>query len=141
MLFPPHASYTSDQAHSSIKKACMVTGIDVSKLRVLDTSATDFRMTGASVAEAIAADVAKGLIPIAVFATMGTTSSCVFDPLEDIGAVCEEVWDLQPVRIMSSCPASNRTRTLWQYRRTVDRLIAPPSLLLSLPLPARLPSP
>ena len=69
----------------------MVTGIDVSRLRVLDTSATEFRLTGTAVAAAIRADVAAGLIPIAVFATMGTTSSCVFDPLEEIGTVCEEV--------------------------------------------------
>jgi aromatic-L-amino-acid decarboxylase len=77
-----HASqlvvYTSDQAHSCVKKACMVTGVDLSRLRVLNTTDTGFTLTASALEAAMRADEAEGLVPCAVFATMGTTSSwCV----------------------------------------------------------------
>lgn len=51
-------------------------------------------MTGPILAKAIAEDVAKGLIPCYVVATLGTTGTCAFDRLEELGPICNEnnIW-------------------------------------------------
>lgn len=66
----------------------MVTGVDLSRLRVLSTADSDYTLSPSVLRAAMEADVAAGLVPCAVFATMGTTSSCAFDPLDEIGPVC-----------------------------------------------------
>jgi len=52
------------------------------------------RMTGPILAEAMAEDVARGLIPCYVVATLGTTGTCAFDCLEELGPICNEndIW-------------------------------------------------
>jgi aromatic-L-amino-acid decarboxylase len=79
--------YSSDQTHAIVRKACMVLGL---KCRALPTSATDgFKLRGATVAAACDADLAAGLLPVAVVGTSGTTTSCAFDPLRELASVCE----------------------------------------------------
>jgi len=79
--------YTSDQTHAIIKKACMVLGL---RCRALPTAAADgFALRGTTLATAVAADVEKGLTPVAVIGTSGTTTSCAFDPLPDLADVCD----------------------------------------------------
>jgi len=78
--------YCSDQTHAIIKKACMVLGL---RLRTLPTTAADgYRLRGATVAAAADADLARGLLPVAVVGTSGTTTSCAFDPLGELADVC-----------------------------------------------------
>lgn len=52
------------------------------------------QMTGVILAKAIAEDIAKGLIPCYVVATLGTTGTCAFDRLEELGPICNEnnIW-------------------------------------------------
>lgn len=52
------------------------------------------RMTGPILAEAMAEDIAQGLIPCYVVATLGTTGTCAFDCLEELGPICNEndIW-------------------------------------------------
>jgi len=50
----------------------------------------DFSVDGASLNAAIEEDVDKGLIPTAAIATLGTTSLCTHDNLEDIGELCRK---------------------------------------------------
>jgi aromatic-L-amino-acid decarboxylase len=51
-------------------------------------------LCGATLKEAIEQDKAQGLIPFFVCETSGTTTSCAFDNLKELGPVCEEhgVW-------------------------------------------------
>ncbi len=82
-------AYTSNQAHSSIQKAAMVSGIGSDNLRLIDVD-QDFAMRPDQLAKQIAADRAAGLLPFFVSATVGTTSSNALDPLPAIGAICSE---------------------------------------------------
>lgn len=52
------------------------------------------QMTGAILAAAIAEDLANGSIPCYAVATLGTTGTCAFDCLEQLGPICNEndVW-------------------------------------------------
>ncbi|KAK7872398.1 hypothetical protein R5R35_007012 [Gryllus longicercus] len=82
--------YASSQAHSSVERAGLLGGV---KLRLLPTDANN-RMRADALHDAIRSDRQQGLIPFYAVATLGTTSSCAFDPLEELGVVCnqEGVW-------------------------------------------------
>nr|XP_023025298.1 aromatic-L-amino-acid decarboxylase [Leptinotarsa decemlineata] len=82
--------YTSCQSHSSVERAGLLGGV---QLRSLQTDASN-RVTGEILEKAIKEDIEAGLIPFYVVATLGTTSSCTFDKLDEMGTVCNEnnIW-------------------------------------------------
>jgi aromatic-L-amino-acid decarboxylase len=85
--------YCGEHAHSSVDKAVILLGLGHDALTRIPADA-DFRMQPELLAKAIAADRAAGLLPIAVVATVGSTSSTSIDPVEEIAAICtrERVW-------------------------------------------------
>jgi aromatic-L-amino-acid decarboxylase len=85
--------YTSDQAHSAVLRAAWISGIPRSQVRVLPSDA-EYRLRPSDVRQAIAADRAAGLIPLAVVVSAGTTNTGAIDPLDDIADLCrdENVW-------------------------------------------------
>jgi aromatic-L-amino-acid/L-tryptophan decarboxylase len=85
--------YCSDQAHSSVDKAVILLGLGHESLRRIQSD-DRFRMRCDVLDAAIADDRATGYQPLAVVATVGTTSSTSVDPVEEIAAVCqrESVW-------------------------------------------------
>lgn len=86
-------AYTSTQAHSSIEKDVKVAGIGRRNLRTIDVDG-EFAMRPELLEKAIEEDRKAGRIPFFVCATVGTTSSLAFDPLEAIGRICKKhnVW-------------------------------------------------
>lgn len=79
----------SFQAHMCFKKAAMVCGLQ--HTRLLKASAEhDYALDPKTLQEAIAADLAQGLIPFYACATIGTTSSCAVDPVGELGRVCQQ---------------------------------------------------
>jgi aromatic-L-amino-acid decarboxylase len=86
---PPVRVYTSEEAHSSVEKACIVLGIGHEGLVKIPTDA-EYRMRPDALREAVAADVAAGRRPIAAVPTVGTTSSTSVDPVADVADVCAE---------------------------------------------------
>ncbi len=85
--------YASTEAHSSIEKACMTLGLGRSALVKIPANER-FEMDAGALAQAIAADRAAGRRPIAIVATVGTTSSTSVDPVAAIADVAERegVW-------------------------------------------------
>lgn len=81
--------YASDQAHSSIDKAAIALGLGEHNVRRIATDSA-FRMDVKALREAIAADLRKEFKPLAVVATVGTTSTASVDPVAEIAAVCRE---------------------------------------------------
>src|SRR5438046_6010866 len=85
--------YTSDQAHSSAEKAAIALGVgEENVIRI--PSDDQFRIDVNSLGRSIAADQHNGRQPMAVVATVGTTSTASVDPVRDIGNVCREakIW-------------------------------------------------
>jgi aromatic-L-amino-acid decarboxylase len=85
--------YTSVEAHSSVQKACMTLGLGRAGLRRIPIDGR-FQMRVDALEAAIAEDREAGLRPIAIVATIGTTSSTSVDPVAAIAdiAVREGVW-------------------------------------------------
>ena len=90
---PPLAVYGSTQTHSSIDKAAIALGIGRQWTRQIETDA-EFRLRPDRLEGAIRADLAAGVKPLAVVATVGTTSSTSIDPVPAIADICERygVW-------------------------------------------------
>ena len=85
--------YASTEAHSSIEKACMTLGLGRSAL--VKIPANDrYEMDAGALARAIADDRAAGRRPIAIVATVGTTSSTSVDPVAAIADIAERegIW-------------------------------------------------
>src|SRR3954463_9589178 len=78
--------YCSEEAHSSVDKAVMTLGFGLEALRKIPTDATQ-RMDAGALASAIAEDRTVGRIPLAVVATVGTTSTTAIDPVPEIAAI------------------------------------------------------
>eukprot|EP00897_Mesotaenium_endlicherianum_P004479 jgi/Mesen1/4059/ME000213S03087 len=82
-------AYTSDQAHSSVQKACMIAGIENFRMVPTDAS-TSWALNPAALETLIAEDRAKRLVPFFLCATVGTTSSTAVDPLSPLGDIAME---------------------------------------------------
>ena len=81
--------YTSSQAHSSIEKAVMISGIGRENLRLVEVD-ENYAMDPDDLARKIGADRQAGKIPCFVAATVGTTSSNAMDPLPATGELCRK---------------------------------------------------
>jgi len=90
---PPLRVYASDQAHSSIAKACITLGLGLDGFRPIPHD-TEYRMDADALAAAIAEDRAAGIRGLAVVATVGTTSTTSVDPVPAIAEICrsENLW-------------------------------------------------
>jgi len=85
--------YCTEQTHSHVEKDAILLGIgreNVVKVPMDDA----FRMDPEALAHLIDEDRARGLLPMCVAATVGTTSTTSVDPVPAIGRVCKErgVW-------------------------------------------------
>jgi aromatic-L-amino-acid decarboxylase len=85
--------YCSDQAHSSIDKAVILLGLGQESLRKIPSDG-EFRMRVDALASAMTEDRAGSWLPLAVVATVGTTSSSSVDPVPQIADLCrrERIW-------------------------------------------------
>ena len=86
---PTLRAYASDQAHSSLEKAMIVLGLGESNVVRVPCDA-EFRMDVGALRTAMDDDVRRGMKPMAVVATVGTTSSASVDPVGPIAAVCRD---------------------------------------------------
>jgi aromatic-L-amino-acid decarboxylase len=85
--------YCSEQAHSSVDKAVALLGLGHESLRRIPAD-EHFRMRSELLREAIDRDITDGLKPMAVVATIGTTSTTSVDPVAAIAEMCASrgVW-------------------------------------------------
>ncbi|XWS76175.1 hypothetical protein CRYUN_Cryun01aG0153800 [Craigia yunnanensis] len=82
--------YASDQTHSALQKACQIGGIHPENCRLLKAnSLTNYALSPELLSETISQDLAIGLIPFFLCATIGTTSSTAVDPLLALGKIAK----------------------------------------------------
>jgi len=85
--------YMSSEAHSCARKAIELLGFGSAAIRTIATGA-DYRMNVDALEAALADDRARGVRPIAVIATGGSTNTGAIDDLAVIAAICRrhDVW-------------------------------------------------
>jgi aromatic-L-amino-acid/L-tryptophan decarboxylase len=90
---PRFRIYASEQAHSSIEKGAIAIGIGEENVRRVAVD-SEFRMDVAVLREMIAQDRRQKFEPMAVVATVGTTSTASVDPIPEIATICrdEKIW-------------------------------------------------
>src|SRR6184192_2922865 len=81
--------YASEQAHSSAEKAAISLGLGEENVRRVRTD-TNFCMDPGALREMIARDIRDNFKPLAVIATVGTTSTASVDPVPEIAKICRE---------------------------------------------------
>src|SRR5205085_9914756 len=86
---PRFRIYTSDQAHSSIEKGAIALGIGEHNGQHVPSDA-EFRLEVAALRAMVERDVAEKFKPLAVVATVGTTSTANVDPVSEIAKICRE---------------------------------------------------
>jgi aromatic-L-amino-acid decarboxylase len=89
----PLRVYCSNEAHSSIEKAVMLLGLGRQSMIKIETD-DELRMRPNALSAAIQKDRRAGVTPMAVVATVGSTSTTSIDPVEAIGDICasERIW-------------------------------------------------
>ncbi|KAG7229409.1 hypothetical protein INR49_012800 [Caranx melampygus] len=85
-IFSNLVAYTSEQAHSSVERAALIGGVMMRKVP------TDhkYAVRGDMLKKMVEEDKAAGLIPFYFCATLGTTPSCAFDHITELGPICNE---------------------------------------------------
>ncbi|MGH7580679.1 MAG: pyridoxal phosphate-dependent decarboxylase family protein, partial [Gemmatimonadales bacterium] len=86
--YPSAVVYLTTQAHHCIEKALRIAGMGESPLHRVPMDAR-YRMRPEALADAIAADRARGLRPWLVVASAGTTDTGAVDPLDAIATVAQ----------------------------------------------------
>jgi aromatic-L-amino-acid decarboxylase len=86
---PVFRIYASEQAHSSAEKAAIALGLGEENVQRVPTD-VEFRMDAGALRETIARDVRDNFKPLAVIATVGTTSTASVDPVAEIANICRE---------------------------------------------------
>uniref|UniRef100_A0A0D9XJF6 Tyrosine decarboxylase n=1 Tax=Leersia perrieri TaxID=77586 RepID=A0A0D9XJF6_9ORYZ len=80
--------YASDQTHATSQKGARLVGIPPANFRVIPTSSADgYALAASSVHAEVERDVARGLVPLYLCATVGTTGLGAVDPVRELGDV------------------------------------------------------
>src|SRR6266478_3685705 len=86
---PVFRIYASDQAHSSVEKAAIALGLGEENVQRVPTGA-EIRMDMAALRVMIERDLREKVKPLAVVATVGTTSTASVDRVPEIAKICRE---------------------------------------------------
>jgi aromatic-L-amino-acid decarboxylase len=131
--------YASTEAHSSIEKACMTLGLGANSLVRIPVDDA-YRMRVDALREAIAADRAAGRRPIAVVATLGTTSSTSIDPVATIAdvAAAEGLWLHVDAAYAGAAAIAPELRGPFSGWERADSIVVNPHKWLFVPLDASL---
>jgi len=132
---PQLAVYCSQEAHSSVDKAAMVLGLGRQAVRRIPTD-QQFRMRVDALEAAVLEDRRQGVVPMAVVATVGTTSSTSVDPVPEIAALChrEGIWLHVDAAYAGSAAVAEEFRWAVAGCERADSFVANPHKWLFTPL-------
>lgn len=126
--------YCSAEAHSSVEKAVMTLGLGRDALVRIPVDA-DFRLRDDLLGAALSRDRAEGRIPLAVLATIGTTTTTSVDPVEAIARQCQahRVWlhvDAAYAGVVAAIPGARGPFRGWEQ---ADSIVVNPHKWLFVP--------
>jgi aromatic-L-amino-acid decarboxylase len=127
--------YCSEHAHSSVDKAVILLGLGHQALRHIPAD-DHFEMRVDALRRAIEDDIAAGVQPLAVVATLGTTSTTSVDPVNVIAEICAEhgLWlhvDAAYAGVAAMLPSHRSRFTGWER---ADSIVLNPHKWLFVPV-------
>jgi aromatic-L-amino-acid decarboxylase len=127
--------YTSQQSHWSIEKGAIALGIGQDYVRNVPVDA-EFRMRADKLQELIEADLAAGLRPCFVAATVGTTSTTSVDPVPAIADICEryKLWLHVDAAYAGSAALAPEFRWAFEGCERADSYVMNPHKWLQVPM-------
>jgi len=131
--------YASTEAHVSIEKAAIVTGIGTAGVRRVPVD-DEFRMLPEALERAIRDDRRDGWRPFCVVGTLGTTSSTSVDPAEALAEICEreKLWLHLDAAYAGAAALAPEFRPLFRGWERADSLIVNPHKWMFTPFDASL---
>jgi aromatic-L-amino-acid decarboxylase len=131
--------YASEEAHSSIEKACMTLGLGRGALVRIPTN-DRYEMVADYLRDAVDRDRNAGLRPIAVVATVGTTSSTSVDSVADSASIAEaeSLWLHVDAAYAGAVAIAPELRGPFQGWERADSVVINPHKWLFTPLDASL---
>jgi glutamate/tyrosine decarboxylase-like PLP-dependent enzyme len=120
----PLAVYATRQAHSSVEKAALLAGFGRDNLRWIETDAA-YAMRPDALAAAVEQDLADGVVPCAVVASVGTTATTAIDPLAPIAEISQRhgLWLHVDAALAGSAMILPECRRLWEGIEHADSLV------------------
>ncbi len=119
--------YLSEHTHSSAEKGALALGFGQENVVKIACDEA-FRMLPGALADAIARDRAAGMLPCAVVATVGTTSTAAVDPVRAIGeiAIREGAWFHVDAAYAGSAMICPELRGAWDGVELADSVVLNP---------------
>ena len=116
--------YCTDQAHSSVRKAALLSGFGGDNVRVVDHDRVTFAMDIDSLRRHIESDRSVGRRPAAIVATIGTTGTTAIDPLTDIVELGRkhDIWVHVDAAMAGSAMILPECRPLWNGVEQADSI-------------------
>ena len=123
----PLIVYASAESHSSVLKAALLAGFGRERVRAIPVDGT-FALDGLALRKALAADTAQGLVPCALVATTGTTSSTALDPVEAMAELAGEYgcWLHVDAAMAGSAMILPECRWMWTGVERADSIVLNP---------------
>ena len=136
---PPLRVYASAEAHSSVEKACMTLGLGRASLVRIPVD-DRFALRPEALEAAIEADRAAGRLPIAIVATIGTTSSTSVDPVAAMADIAERerIWLHVDAAYAGAVALVPELRAPFEGWERADSIVVNPHKWLFTPLDASL---
>ena len=123
----PLIVYVSNHSHSSVEKAALLAGFGRTNLHLIATD-ENYAMKPEALDEAIQADLKLGLVPCAIVATTGTTTTTALDPLKAIAEVTRrhDLWLHVDAAMAGSGMILPECRWMWNGIESADSLVFNP---------------
>ena len=123
----PLVVYASAESHSSVLKAALLAGFGRECVRAIPVDGT-FALDALALRKSLAADTAHGLVPCALVATTGTTSSTALDPVEAMADLAGEYgcWLHVDAAMAGSAMILPECRWMWAGVERADSIVLNP---------------
>ncbi len=120
----PLAVYVSAHSHSSVDKGALLAGFGRDNLRLVPVDA-DHAMRVDALEEMVRRDIADGIRPCAIVATVGTTAVTAIDPVKRIADVARRhgIWLHVDAAMAGSAMILPECRWMWDGIEGADSLV------------------
>jgi aromatic-L-amino-acid decarboxylase len=123
----PLVVYASSESHSSVLKAALLAGFGREGVRAIPVDGS-FALDALALRKSLARDKSQGLVPCALVATTGTTSSTALDPVEAMAELAGEYgcWLHIDAAMAGSAMILPECRWMWTGVERADSIVLNP---------------